>query len=130
MRTIGDAGFALYLGVKARVTVLSGAGGGSGAASGSGSGAAAAGGDKSLARATLTLASNPLADFVELPEGMESLEYNKVLCGALEGALEQIGYLVECSLPKDMVRGDATTEILVVLKEELKDAAGEEYKDE
>ncbi|KAK3739015.1 hypothetical protein QZH41_010495, partial [Actinostola sp. cb2023] len=37
---------------------------------------------------SLILDNNPLADFVELPDGLEGLLYSNILCGVLKGALE------------------------------------------
>ena len=39
---------------------------------------------------SLLMESNPLTDFVELPEGHNSLNYSSILCGALRGALEMV----------------------------------------
>lgn len=36
------------------------------------------------------LEDNPLADFVELPEGCGKLTYCNILCGVIRGALEQV----------------------------------------
>ena len=40
---------------------------------------------------SLLLDSNPLIDFVELPDGHQSLNYSSILCGAIRGALEMVG---------------------------------------
>ena len=40
------------------------------------------------------LEDNPLADFVELPEGCEKLKYCNILCGVIRGALEQVRFPV------------------------------------
>ena len=40
---------------------------------------------------SLLMESNPLTDFVELPDGHSSLNYSAILCGALKGALEMVG---------------------------------------
>lgn len=39
---------------------------------------------------SLILESNPLTDFVELPEEHRSLQYSNVMSGALRGALEMV----------------------------------------
>ena len=64
---------------------------------------------------TIVIAGNPLTDFVELPSGLKSLEYNNIIVGAIEGALEMINCIVEVSCEKDMLRGDTTTELRLVL---------------
>ena len=74
---------------------------------------------------TLQLAENPLAEFVELPEEYAKLEYSGMLCGVIRGALEMLQMRVACTLTKDVLWGDETTEIKVVLKEIL----DEEYHD-
>ena len=43
---------------------------------------------------SLLLENNPLTDFVELPEGHESLNYSNILCGVLKGALEMVGIFI------------------------------------
>lgn len=39
---------------------------------------------------SLILESNPLVDFVELPDNHTSLVYSNLLCGVLRGALEMV----------------------------------------
>lgn len=39
---------------------------------------------------SLLLENNPLTDFVELPDGHNSLVYSNLLCGVLKGALEMV----------------------------------------
>lgn len=39
---------------------------------------------------SLLLESNPLTEFVELPEGHSNLNYSNILCGVLRGALEMV----------------------------------------
>ena len=75
---------------------------------------------------SLQLESNPLAEFVELPEQYSSLAYSNMLCGVLRGALEMVQMRVECTLTKDTLWGDDVTEIKVVLKEMME----EEYQDD
>ena len=40
---------------------------------------------------SLLIENNPLSDFVELPEGHNSLNYSNILCGVLKGSLEMVG---------------------------------------
>ena len=74
----------------------------------------------------LQLESNPLAEFVELPEQYSRLAYSNLLCGVLRGALEMVQMRVECTLTKDALWGDEVTEMRVVLKEMME----EEYIDD
>lgn len=39
---------------------------------------------------SLILESNPLVDFVELPDNHNTLVYSNLLCGVLRGALEMV----------------------------------------
>lgn len=39
---------------------------------------------------SLILESNPLVDFVELPDNHSNLVYSSLLCGVLRGALEMV----------------------------------------
>lgn len=67
---------------------------------------------------------------MELPPGLERLQYSALLCGAVRGALEGVGYKVHCSLSSDAARGDARTELRVALLEVIEETAGDEYKEE
>jgi hypothetical protein len=64
----------------------------------------------------LVLDSNPLNQFVSLPEGMsKELWYSNLLCGIIRGALEMVYMEVEVEYIKDNLRGDPTNEIRVKL---------------
>lgn len=39
---------------------------------------------------SLLIENNPLIDFVELPDGHNSLNYSNIFCGVLKGALEMV----------------------------------------
>lgn len=39
---------------------------------------------------SLILETNPLAEFVELPEGHANLKYSNILAGVIRGALEMV----------------------------------------
>lgn len=45
---------------------------------------------------SLIIESNPLAEFVELPEGCQNLNFSQIICGVLRGALEMVGANLTC----------------------------------
>ena len=53
----------------------------------------------------ITLDTNPLADFVELPERYRDLSYCQMLCGVVRGALEMVSVRVSCEWARDALRG-------------------------
>jgi hypothetical protein len=79
---------------------------------------------------SLILETNPLIEFVELPEDgkFDNLSYSQVICGAIRGALETLQIKVECFVKSDHLKGDSFTEIRVKFIEKLLDAVpiGEE----
>lgn len=60
---------------------------------------------------SLILESNPLVDFVELPDNHSNLVYSNLLCGVLRGALEMVQMAVDVRFAQDTLRGDNVTEI-------------------
>uniref|UniRef100_A0A8C1BX31 Trafficking protein particle complex subunit n=1 Tax=Cyprinus carpio carpio TaxID=630221 RepID=A0A8C1BX31_CYPCA len=60
---------------------------------------------------SLILESNPLVDFVELPDNHSNLVYSSLLCGVLRGALEMVQMAVDVRFAQDTLRGDNVTEI-------------------
>lgn len=64
---------------------------------------------------TIAITGNPLCDFVTLPSELKALEYNNIIAGAIEGALEMINCTVEVSCEKDVLRGDTRTELKMLL---------------
>ncbi|KAG7275471.1 hypothetical protein CRUP_022723 [Coryphaenoides rupestris] len=60
---------------------------------------------------SLILESNPLVDFVELPDNHNTLIYSNLLCGVLRGALEMVQMAVDVRFAQDTLRGDNVTEI-------------------
>ncbi|XP_077976856.1 trafficking protein particle complex subunit 3-like isoform X2 [Glandiceps talaboti] len=77
---------------------------------------------------SLLVESNPLTDFVEIPEKHGNLYYSNILCGVLRGALEMVQMEVKVWFTQDALRGDNTTEIRLKFIKRLEDAlpAGEE----
>jgi trafficking protein particle complex subunit 3 len=74
----------------------------------------------------LTPEENPLIEFVELPENLlkKRLSFSTVLAGVIRGCLEGILMRVETSVVKCPLLGDKFTEIVVSLKEIMR----EEYR--
>lgn len=77
---------------------------------------------------SLIIESNPLAEFVELPEGHNNLWYSSIYIGVIKGALEMVQMEIEAAFVQDVLKGDPTTEIRVRFIRKLEDAvpAGEE----
>jgi len=72
--------------------------------------------------------NNPLAEFVELPEGHGNLWYSSILIGVIKGALQMVQMEVEAVFLQDVLKGDSNTELRVKFIRKLEDAvpAGEE----
>lgn len=83
-------------------------------------------GGESLGAFNIVLGDNPLTDFVEVPPEHSDLVYCNILCGVIRGALEMVGMKVEASIVTDVLRGDDSTVISVVLKEVVE----EQYHDD
>ena len=70
----------------------------------------------------LILRDNPLSDFVVLPpQYQNSLWYSNLLCGVIRGSLDMINMKVQCFFVKDILNGDAQTEIRLEIKEVVPD---------
>lgn len=63
---------------------------------------------------SLILYNNPLTEFVELPDSLQSMSYLNVLPGIIRGALEMVAMPVRSWIEKDQLKGDHETEIRVV----------------
>lgn len=77
---------------------------------------------------SLIMDTNPLADFVELPDDHNQLNYSNLLCGVIRGALESVQMAVDVKFVQDILKGDNQTELRVKFIKRLEDAlpAGEE----
>ena len=77
---------------------------------------------------SLLINDNPLTDFVELSPQHADLQYCNILCGVITGALEMVQMGVQCTIVKDILKGDDATEIRVELKENIQISL-DQYKD-
>lgn len=98
---IGRIGFKMFLGVNATVSDWSSDG----------------------SECSLTLESNPLAEYVEIPENLKGLRYSNIIPGAIRGALEAVNVDANCDLAEDSAAGDDST----VLRLKFIAAKPEEY---
>merc|ERR1712223_1241086 len=64
---------------------------------------------------SLVFDTNPLGEFVELPDQCSELVYANLLGGAVRGALEMVAYEVKTSFVKDTLKGSDVTELRVTL---------------
>lgn len=80
--------------------------------------------NQTLDEFSLVFETNPLTEFVELPEDgrLNDLCYSQVICGAIRGALEMVQLKVECNVKAEQLRGDNVTEIRVKFIETIQDA--------
>ena len=62
---------------------------------------------------SLIFDTNPVAEFVELPDNCYNLRYANVLNGAIRGALEMVHIEVRCWFVQDTLKGDNVTELRV-----------------
>ena len=70
----------------------------------------------------LLFSENPLAEFVELPTIFEGkLVYSQIICGTIEGALEQIHLRTKATILRDVPDGDDGFAIRLELLEVMKD---------
>lgn len=77
---------------------------------------------------SLILESNPLTEFVELPESHVNLKYSNIIPGVIRGALEMVQTEVVACFVHDQLKGDSTSELRVKFVRRLEDAipAGED----
>ena len=66
--------------------------------------------------------TNPMGDFVELPDNLRTLQYSRVLCGAIRGGLEMVQIDVAISVAREFLLGDQATELRIRFNKRLEDA--------
>ena len=62
---------------------------------------------------SLILYNNPLTEFVELPDSLQSMNYLNILPGIIRGALEMVSIQVRAWIKSDHLKGDHETEIRI-----------------
>lgn len=62
---------------------------------------------------SIMLQSNPLTEFVELPDSLQGMSYLNILPGIIRGALEMISVPVRAWIKSDYLKGDNETEIKI-----------------
>ena len=55
------------------------------------------------------------------PQYQNTLWYSNLLCGVIRGALDMVNMKVNCYFNADTLKGDQTNEIILELKEIVKD---------
>ncbi|KAG5448874.1 Trafficking protein particle complex subunit 3 [Clonorchis sinensis] len=76
---------------------------------------------------SITLDTNPLTEFVDLPPEHPKLLYSNVLAGAIRGALHNVQLEVDARFVQDQLRGDQVNEIRVKFIRRIKEVvAGED----
>lgn len=71
---------------------------------------------------SLIFDTNPVAEFVELPDNCYNLRYANILAGAIRGALEMVHIEVRCWFVQDTLKGDNVTELRVKFVRKIEDS--------
>ena len=71
---------------------------------------------------SLIFDTNPIAEFVELPDHCYNLRYANILNGAIRGALEMVHIEVRCWFVQDTLKGDNVTELRVKFVRKIEDS--------
>ncbi|KAK7604548.1 hypothetical protein V9T40_005734 [Parthenolecanium corni] len=71
---------------------------------------------------SLIFETNPLTEFVELPDHCLNLKYNNILPGVLRGACEMVQMEVTSWFVQDQLKGDNVTELRIKFVKKLEDA--------
>lgn len=77
---------------------------------------------------SLIFETNPMLEFVELPDNCTNLKYCNVLTGVLRGACEMVQLDITSKFIQDQLKGDNVTELRVKFIKTIQDAipAGED----
>jgi len=70
---------------------------------------------------SLIFETNPVGEFVELPENCSNLKYANILAGAIRGALEMVHLETACWFVQDTLTGDNVTELRVKFLKKIED---------
>jgi len=70
---------------------------------------------------SLVFETNPVGEFVELPENCSNLKYANILCGAVRGALEMVHLEVAAWFTQDTLLGDHVTEMRIKFLKRIED---------
>jgi len=70
---------------------------------------------------SLIFETNPIAEFVELPDSQAGLKYSNILCGTIRGALEMVHLEVAAWFAQDNLKGDNVTELRVKFLRKIED---------
>ncbi|XP_065206880.1 trafficking protein particle complex subunit 3 [Planococcus citri] len=71
---------------------------------------------------SLIFDTNPLTEFVELPDHCLQLKYSNVMVGVLRGACEMVQMEVNSWFVQDQLKGDNSTELRIKFIKRLEDA--------
>ncbi|KAG0710449.1 Trafficking protein particle complex subunit 3 [Chionoecetes opilio] len=71
---------------------------------------------------SIVLETNPMAEFVELPDHCLGLRYSNILAGIIRGACEMVQMEVMVWFIADQLKGDNVTEIRIKFVKRLEDA--------
>lgn len=71
---------------------------------------------------SLIFDTNPVAEFVELPDNCYNLRYANILAGAIRGALEMVHIEVACWFVQDTLKGDSVTEMRIKFIRKIEDS--------
>ena len=71
---------------------------------------------------SLLFDTNPLGEFVELPDHCYDLTYANIICGAIRGAMEMVHIEVACWFVQDTLKGANVTELRVKFVRKIEDA--------
>lgn len=71
---------------------------------------------------SLLMDSNPMTEFVELPESCTNMKYSNMIAGIIRGACEMVHMDVSAWFVQDQLKGDNVTEVRVRFNKRLEDS--------